>query len=151
MRDKDFTSGLVFFLVACGVCFYAFRTSLGSLTNPGPGLFAFMSGGVLFVLSLVLMLKSWRLPKSPSAEKSREPLRRRNILILASAMVIYSLVLNYLGYIPSTLLLMIVFFRGIEPQPWWVVMLGSSVSAGFSYLLFHVWLKIDLPIGILGV
>ena len=65
--------------------------------------------------------------------------------------IAYTLLLEFLGYLPSTLLLMVFLFWGIYPHPWWVIITGGVGSAILSYLLFHVLLKIDLPIGFLGI
>jgi putative tricarboxylic transport membrane protein len=151
MKRKDFISGVVLFLVGCGICGYALRTSLGTITQPGAGFFGFLTGAAISIFSLITLFRGWRLPKPGSSEGTKESVRWRNIILLCLGVLAYSYGLEFLGYLIATLLLMIFLFRTIEPQPWWVVLLGGVSTTLISYLLFQVWLKIDLPIGFLGI
>ncbi|MFZ2447116.1 MAG: tripartite tricarboxylate transporter TctB family protein [Syntrophobacteraceae bacterium] len=150
MKRNDVLSSIFFFIIGLGICFYAVRTSLGTIPKPGPGLFAFFSGAVLSVLSLGVLFQTLRLPEPASSECAVEAPRWLNIFGLIIAILTYSLTLEYLGYVPTTLLLMLILFRLVEPQPLWVTITGGAAATGLSYLLFHL-LKIDLPIGIFGV
>lgn len=52
LRKENWLSG---FWIVCGlaICTAAYRLSLGSLNDPGPGMFPFIAGSVLCVLSMV--------------------------------------------------------------------------------------------------
>lgn len=151
MKEKDFISGMVLFLVGCGICGYAFHTSLGRITQPGAGFFAFLSGLAIAIFSLLIFLKSWLSSRPASGSTGEAATHWRNILLLSLGILGYSYGIEFLGYLIATLLLMLFFFRTIEPQPWWVVLLGGIGTTSISYLLFQVWLKIDLPIGVFGI
>ena len=52
LRKENWLSG---FWIVCGlsICMGSYRLSLGSLNDPGPGMFPFIAGAVLCVLSMV--------------------------------------------------------------------------------------------------
>ena len=72
---------------------------------------------------------------------------QKTILILAS-LTVYTFLLEPLGYLATTLLLMVYLFKGIEPQKWGVAIFGALVSSGVTYVLFKTLLQIQLPSGI---
>jgi hypothetical protein len=41
-------------------------------------------------------------------------------------------------------------FRFVEPQKWVVAVGGSALASIASYVVFELWLKTQLPRGILG-
>jgi putative tricarboxylic transport membrane protein len=151
MRFKDLISGGFFLLMACSICLESLRIGIGSLRKPGTGFFSFLGGVVLLGFALVLLLTNILRSQPDREEKSTQSFRWRNVVLVAVAILAYGLVLEYLGYLLSTLILMIFLFRAIESQPWWIVISASVCSSGFSYLLFQVWLKVDLPRGMLGI
>ena len=145
MRYKDLISGSFFLLMACFICLESLRIGIGSLRKVGTGFFSFLGGVVLLGFALALLLTNILRPQSEREDKSTQSFRWRNVILVAVAILAYGLVLESLGYLISTLILMMFLFRAIEPQPWWIVIFASVCSSGFSYLLFQVWLKVDLP------
>lgn len=148
MPKKDLISGVFFFLIALGICLESIRIGLGNLKKPGTSFFPFLGGIVLLLLSLGLILKHFTSKKEFSENQEDRTIRWQNVIIVALLILIYTYVLDYLGYLISTFVLMVFLFRSIEYQPWWIVFVGSGCSSGFSYLLFQIWLKVDLPRGI---
>jgi fumarate reductase subunit D len=47
--------------------------------------------------------------------------------------------------------LMFFLFRAVEPQRWSVVIAGSVVTSLFTYILFRLWLQVQLPMGLWGI
>jgi len=148
MRKKDFLSGAFFLLAGLGICFYALHATLGTITRPGPGFFAFLIGVALVFLSAIILLQAFFVSdKGPSAEKSEKGSRWRYVLIVLFAVFGYTLIMEPLGYLVSTFILMIVLFGGIYPQRWWVGLVSSVGATLISYVLFDLWLGVHLPTG----
>ena len=65
LRKENWLSG---FWIVCGlaICTAAYRLSLGSLNDPGPGMFPFIAGSVLCVLSMVEWWNTTRAYRSVS-------------------------------------------------------------------------------------
>jgi len=151
MKKYDQTSSLVWLGLALLICVESFRLPLGSIHDPGPGFLPLLVGVLLAGLSVICFLQA---RKGPSAEPkgswySTE--RWKNLVWVLLALLAYAVVLDSLGFLISTFLLLIVLFRfGMEPQRWaWAI--GGSVIASLScYVVFELWLRTQLPKGILG-
>ena len=151
MKKYDQTSSLVWLGFALLICVESFRLPLGSIHDPGPGFLPLLVGVLLAGLSVICFLQA---RKGPSAEPkgswySTE--RWKNLVWVLLALLAYAVALDSLGFLISTFLLLIVLFRfGMEPQRWaWAI--GGSVIASLScYAVFELWLRTQLPKGILG-
>jgi hypothetical protein len=46
---------------------------------------------------------------------------------------------------------MLVLFSVYERRKWWVVGTSTLLVIGITYLVFHHWLKVQFPVGFLGI
>ncbi len=65
------------------------------------------------------------------------------------ALFAYEMTLEYAGFLPVTCLFMAVLLKFVEPVKWRTTLFWSIVTALCSYLLFEVWLQVQLPPGAL--
>jgi hypothetical protein len=168
LRKENWLSG---FWIVCGlaICIASYRLSLGSLNDPGPGMFPFIAGSVLCVLSMVEWWNTTRAYRSVSlameqkdasslvngADEGLQPLfaNRTGALKAAAiivALLIYALTMEHLGFILSTTLFIAFLLWLVERQRWYVIVFGAVLSSLAAYLVFKVWLETALPIGLLG-
>ncbi len=151
MTDKkEFIGSVVWLLVAVSVMITSVRLDIGELSNPGPGFFLFWSSLLLGILALIMLaniiLKKGESEISGGARLWKNLNWGRNVVIVI-ALFIYCLVLPILGYIPSTLgLMMILFYKG-QMKPW-AVICASLLAVLLTYCLFYYGLKTPLPRGI---
>jgi len=140
----ELRSGLFFFALSLFVLWESLRVGLGTLEEPGSGFISFCTGIILSVLSLILIGKGWRL------RESRKPLPRRVALALVF-LIVYSLVLDTLGFVLTTFFLMGIFFRLGQKRPWWALIGMSALVTIAAYLVFGVLLHVYFPRGFLGI
>ncbi|MCX5907597.1 MAG: tripartite tricarboxylate transporter TctB family protein [Deltaproteobacteria bacterium] len=149
--NKDQSSSLAWLAFALFICAETLRRlSLGSWRDPGPGFVPVLSGVILGILALVHFIHSY-------LKKSREsgglwvlPERWKALLFVIISLFVSVFLLEPLGFVTATFLLLIILFRAAEPHPWIVVFGGSALTSFITYLLFDVFLKCQLPKGILG-
>lgn len=147
MKRYDRITSLVCIAVAVAICFQSYRLSLGSWRSPGPGFFSFWTGVLLGGISIIVYLKA-RLSKSQE-EASWFPRKRWRVLVLVlSALFAYALLLEVLGFLMTTFLLLLFLFKVIEPERWIVAIGGSLLTTLCSYALFALWLQVQLPKGL---
>ena len=79
-----------------------------------------------------------------------EKVRWGKVLFVLIALVLYGCLMNFLGFLIVTFLLMAFLLRFIEPHPWKSVIGWTLVGSVGSYLVFEVWMKLRLPKGFLG-
>ena len=101
------------------------------------------------VLSFLAYLKALRTKEADIGPwYSRE--RWKKVLLILVILVAYAFVLEKLGFVVSTFLLLFVLFKVVEDQRWWLAVGGSLAVAIVSYGIFDRWLKLQLPKGFWG-
>ncbi len=130
----------------------AWRTDIGSFQEPGPGFVAFITGLFLFIIGLLMALSeafskiSGSTTQGSGGAFNRASLRR--LLFTVGLLIGYALLLDTLGYILSTSLVMWGLFYQPGRNRWSSSLLASLVTVGFSYLIFEILLRCQLPRGI---
>jgi len=134
--------------IACG----GYDLDVGSPRDPGSGFIFFWVGLIMSGLSLIIVIGAVR-EKGVKGEliKLVTEVHWQKVISVLAALVIYAYALERLGFIVSTVALLIFLFKAVEPQKWSWAILGAIVSTMAAYGLFHVWLGCQLPRGILGV
>ncbi len=147
-RDANFWTSLFLMVFSGAVIVGAFDLEVGTPHNPGSGFMIFGAAGVLGILALHLFIKSL-LSRQPRAEKASEPIRRGRIVSVIVANIIYILILQPLGYLLSTFLLMGFLFQVHERGKWFSSVGGAALTSLVSYLVFSKMLQLNLPRGLI--
>lgn len=150
MTKQERTAGLVFaiFGVATGV--YSFTAlKIGSISQPGPGLFPLICGFGIVLLCLIWLFQH-RKETSRSAPLWFED-NWHGPLIAVVIMVVYTALMEDLGYVLSTFLFLIAWQMIIEREKWRKTAIVAVVGTLSMYLLFVFILKVALPEGIFGI
>jgi putative tricarboxylic transport membrane protein len=153
VKTLDRYSSLFWFFLSVAVCIQARSLGLGHFRNPGPGFLFFWSGIVLAVLSVIIFLQTIRRTGGTPGGGSEKPFGNVNwmkVLCVVMALVIYGLILEWLGFVISTVLFLAFLLQSIEAKRWVVVVLVSVGSSLLTYALFELWLHARLPKGIFG-
>jgi len=133
------------------ICLSSLHLSLGDFHNPGPGFLSFFAGLVLAVFSLVTHLQA-RKHSASGKEKDSKPIwtNRQNgfkMVLTVIALLVYSLLMNYLGFLVSTFLFLVFILRIIKPQRWPVALVGALLVSLAFYGIFELGLQSHLPKG----
>lgn len=151
MRNPDQLSSLFWLVAGIGIVFGSLKYGFGSLQAPGAGFITFFAGAILALLSACLLISSLGSQEPGSGLRLLwKGLEARKVLYLLVLLVIYALLLKHVGFLISTFSLLILLFLVKAPYPLLKVILISFLVTAGSYLLFQVWLKVQLPKGILG-
>jgi putative tricarboxylic transport membrane protein len=133
--------GLFAFVQARGLRF-------GTVAAPGPGFFPSCLAAVLSLVAVGLIVQAVR--EAPAeAPVPASGLRRGPVAGTLLSLLVYALVLEWLGFLLATFGLLVFFFRALQRQSWLVVVIGSLATSLLSYLVFKTWLGINLPGGLL--
>jgi hypothetical protein len=152
MKKYDRTSSLVWLVFAVYICVESSRLSFGSFHNPGPGFLPLLIGLILGILSFIVFLLASLSRETETIDQPWYPKERwKKLIWVLVALFAYAICLETLGFLISTFLLLVFLFRaGIETQKWMWAIGGSAVASLSSYAVFELWLKTQLPKGILG-
>lgn len=153
--EREKWSSLVWLGVGIFVCIGSLRLSLGQFRNPGPGFLSFFAGLVIMGLALVVHLQSRRRHPGRAKEESEpiwsDPKKGMKIVLTVVALLVYAVVMNYLGFLISTFLFLAFILKTIEPQRWSVTLIGSLIASTAFYVVFEIGLHSQLPKGILQI
>ena len=128
----------------------SYKLGLGRLQSPGPGLMPFILGILLLIVSLYLLIVSF--PKrTAKQEASKEKSDRTDFVKLGFvllSLLVYALLLETLGYLIGTFLLLIVLFRSAGSNRWRSVIIASALTSLLTYFVFNSF-GLRFPMGIL--
>jgi hypothetical protein len=136
---------------------------LGTFRLPGSGLFPLALGLLLALLSAIQVARLLLARRAaaaavapqpaapqPAAAKPAEPQGATRRVALFIAVVAASIaLLQPIGYVFSSLLLMLGLLRVLEVR-WRVALPVAALAAAGAHVLFVLWLKIPMPPGPLG-
>lgn len=149
MKKAHLIAGLCWFILAVAVCWEATRLKVGDLHRPGPGFLPFIAGTLLGLLSLTDLIQSW-LKRKEADTPIWSGVNFRKLGAIIVALFLYLAMLNYLGFVLDTYLLLIFLFRVVEPYRWQAVLLSATLTMAAAYAFFVWLLDSRLPAGILG-
>lgn len=152
VKKRDIISSLFWLVLGTGICYEGYGLGLGSLHDPGSGFIFFWTGVLMIGLSLGLLIRSLRKEASSGELKTLwRQISWKQVISVLFALFLYAYLFVPLGFILSTILLLIFLFKAVEPQKWSWAILGALISTLATYSIFHLWLRSPLPKGLLGI
>ncbi len=140
---------IIFLLIGVLYLIGSLRLPLGTLAAPQGGLFPILVGIFLVTTSIALIAGFLRGTRGTVETTDAFPKGgdRHRVVAVASALVLYSLLLKPMGYLVSTVGLMgaIVYLLGL--RGWVKVVLAAVLTGALSYCLFAFILEVPLPRG----
>jgi hypothetical protein len=151
MLNRDQLSSVLWFVIGFLICASSIPYRLGELRAPDMGFMPFWTGVAMCLLSALVFLEGTKAKKCGTKwENPFRGARWAKPLIAFLALIVYALLLEWLGFILTTLLLVGFLLRTIYPQKWSVVISASVLTSLMTYVVFRVWLQTQLPAGILS-
>jgi len=153
MRIKQIRKVEGFFWIGIGVliCLLAWKSKLGSFREPGPGFVALISGLFVSIVGLVMGLPEFfpkiSLRNGTDFDQTFSIASWPRLIYTMVLLLSYGLLLNTLGYLLTTFLVMWGLFYDREKSRLVSSCLASLASVGVTYLVFEVWLRCQFPRG----
>jgi putative tricarboxylic transport membrane protein len=148
---KDLVSALLFICLAVYVCWQSFAMGFGGWTKPGAGVFPFLSGLGLGVVTIIMLLKSRFAKDAAETKPGKKAIPWKPFLITFGCLTGYILLIDTLGFTPTTFLFIGILLRTVGKRTWALSgSLGLGIALG-AYLLFGFILQSQLPKGPFGI
>jgi len=143
-----------FIWIALGVfqCAESYSLGLGSVMEPGTGFMPFVMGLVMIGIAIALFLESSiEIRKKLTVKVSLwSEVHWKRVVYITIIMVAYAVLLPKLGYLLDTFVVMVFLLKSGEPVKWPTAIFVGAMTAGFSYVLFGLWLNVSFPRGLLS-
>jgi len=152
MSLRDQISGLFWLALAVFVCLISVPIGIGSFRTPGPGFLPFWAGVALGILSIAVVTMG-TLKRSEAGEglsRLWKGLAWRKAMAVMVSLFLYTVLMDRFGYLLVTSALLSFLFCLTRRERIWMKIGGALVTAVVSYLVFGVWLEVQLPKGMLG-
>jgi len=155
MRKHDILSSI--FLIGVGVIFAAgaFKYDFFRSGIPGAGLLPLIMGVCLIALSVINLWGVIYSKEEDTKVNDKKFFSQKNglkkFLLVLSALLGYWFGIKYIGFILITFFFMIYLLRFIEHRKWSMALIFSFITTSFAFFLFKLFLKVQLPKGILGL
>jgi putative tricarboxylic transport membrane protein len=137
---RDRWSAAALALVAIAYLFAARRYPLDTLATPGPGVMPLVAGVALLAAAIWLFVAP-----GPARTVAAPGQLLRAPLILAATLVLYAALLPRVGFVVSSLVLVIVSARLMGLPGWWRPAALALGLIAASHVVFVRWLGVPLP------
>ena len=145
-----------FLAVGVGYESMALSMPVGGFANPGPGLYPIIVGAALILTSAACLIQNLvsGVPDRVLADDAGAPAQAkggvRRAWLLVAALFAYVIALKPLGFPVALPLLLMASVRVFGETNWLRNFAVSFVLTAIAYAVFIMWLKVPLPMGILG-
>jgi hypothetical protein len=101
-NNKDVWAGLLLIAIGAGAIFVARNYPFGTALRMGPGFFPVVLGGLLIVFGLAVLAIGLRQGESMAGSWSL-----RALIILPLSLILFGLLMEYAGFVPAMLVLIV--------------------------------------------
>jgi putative tricarboxylic transport membrane protein len=153
MKVHQQIGSIFWFIIGMYTAIKGYLLGLGNLRHPGPGFIFFVAALFLVILSAIDILGTSMRKADEDRDRKEHPwtgLRWKKVLMVAGILLAYICSFDFLGFFLSTFILMVLLFKGVEFNKWWIAILSSLITILISYGIFSVWLQVPFPTGIMG-
>jgi putative tricarboxylic transport membrane protein len=148
IRNSELWGGLVWLVFGLAVTWMGWDLGLGQVHEPGSGFAIFWLGIITAGLAVAVIVGA--------VIRGGEPLgslwagtRWAKVVLVISLLLVFGFFFEAIGFIPSSLILLLVLMRFVDPVPWrWALPVALGAVFGVWFFL-ALALKIRLPAGIL--
>ena len=127
------------------------KLGVGSFQAPGPGFMGFLSSILLLSLSLIILAQ---VSVKSAKEEGKGHIRWENFskqFIITVALCGYAFLLDTLGFLISSFILMSIMLLIDNPRKWYYHMFVAFIVVNVSYLVLCKLLRVLLPVGIFRI
>ena len=152
--QKLFAGGIL--AVGIGYEWMALSMPVGGFANPGPGLFPMIVGAVLVLTAAACLIQNLVSAELPGAsiDEAGPPVPGKvepgKAWLLVASLIFYVVALKPLGFSVALTLLLIASARIFGYRNWLGNFAMSILMTFIAYIVFVVWLKVPLPLGVLA-
>lgn len=142
MRNpQDFFAGAVYTAFGLAAILIGRDYEMGTATRMGPAYFPSVLGGLLLLIGLIAIVRSFWVSGEPLGKFAFKPL-----FIVTIAVVIFGAIVRYAGLIPAVAILVVIGALASRRFRWWPTLALALGLVVFSAAVFVAGLGVPLPL-----
>jgi putative tricarboxylic transport membrane protein len=148
--NAELWGGVLWFAFGVFITYRANRLGLGTINEPDIGFALFWLGLLVCGLSFAVIGYSL-VNEGPSVASLWAGSRWRKTLLVLASLIVFAFTFSTLGFLISTMVLMLVLLRLVDPVRW---ALALPIAIGAPLLIWFLMkrlLLIQLPAGVFGI
>ena len=115
---------------------------------PGPGLWPIVISGVMLVCAALLMFKTLKMkPEDDDTEVILWSADTRRVYISMLILLIYTIILEPVGFILSTIAMLLIFIQWFSKKKWYMSLIISAALSLGIYSIFKFVLNVPIDFG----
>ncbi len=148
MRKYDLTIRFIWIFLGLFVVTYSYTLGLGKLIEPGPGLLPFLLGLIFLILSLARLMAVLRSREVKENLEDNQKIAYWRIILVVIALLIWAFMLESLGFLIATFILMTLLYRAAGFTKWYTAVFWGFITVLATYFVF-TYLGVRFPPGVL--
>jgi hypothetical protein len=151
LKRSDLATGSLWLIFSLGAALESYRLGLGHVRAPGPGFVPFVIALCFAALSALLLAKNLAATSRGRAAEPNEGEQRNALKVLSviGALLLYVFSFETAGFIITTFLLISFLLKITGELRWLTIVTTAALATIVTYALFNVWLRVQLPAGLL--
>lgn len=145
-KEEHPIASAVLLVFGLAVAWRSLHYGWGSLDNPGAGFVPFLAGAAMAGFSAYTLVRSFVKGWHPLAQRWAGAKWQRPLITII-CLILYSVFLRDLGFPIATFVLALFLYRMLTPSRWAETLLAAVLTTLGFYLMFEVWLEVQLPKG----
>jgi putative tricarboxylic transport membrane protein len=155
LKKGDLILSIVWLVLGIAIVIASCHLGLGSFARPGDGLMSFGVGILLSLCAIPVLIRSFVNGKNVRHKEEEEGIWSgvdfKKIAFVLASLVLYSLLLERLGFLVTTFLMLLVLFKAVGSQRWTWAVIAAFLTVSLTYVLFVVLLDVYMPSLPLGI
>ena len=148
--NSELWSGLVALALSLFVVWSGIDMGMGTINDPGSGYVVFYAGLLMILFSVIMLYSAVKDGGPTFVSLWRDVLWTKPMIVIA-LLIAFTLAFETLGFLISTIILLIVLLRVIDPVPWVrAISIAVLVPLTCWYVLVKL-LLIQLPAGVFQI
>ena len=140
-HPKDFWTGILFLFFGLAAIILGLEYQMGTAGKMGPAYFPSILGGLLALIGLIAVIRSFLHQGEPI-----EKFYLRELFLILIAVVLFGFLMRGAGLVPAVIVLIVMSAYASPKFRWGEVLLLAGGLAAFSVLIFVKLLGLPMPI-----
>ncbi|MGM0436951.1 MAG: tripartite tricarboxylate transporter TctB family protein [Bacillota bacterium] len=147
-KNSLFLQGSIFFIFSLFIINRAVKMRDFGKSFLSPGVFPFLFGGILIILSINLIIRGWNQVKNSKETTKKDNISKvsfLNVILVVIFSLSYLWALNFFGFLVASIIYLLIFMFYIGERRIWILISIAVLTPVISYVIFSIGLGVSLP------